>query len=400
FQAGLPKGSSLRIAQDSRAGHALHRAGAAHAADDLAGGDDLRQQGHRDVPNLAELLVPLLGGQVHQHGAGGIRDVGDVLGALASLLGSGTATGTGRGTRAGGTGQLPDHPGVDRAEGQLSAFCALAGTVDVVQDPADFRRRKVRRRRQASAFLDELPLLLGERVDEVGGAGVLPNDGVVDRLAGGTVPDHRGFTLIGDTDGRDFLRGDVLGGSRVGDDAADVEPDLLRVVLHPARVREDLLVWQLAAARDLPATVENDAARGGRPLVDGEDESPTGVGQAGVLLSDLVGKLIRESVHRVRLRDLAIFPAAENCGHDEQCDTAAHADHRDPAEGIQRAAGLGGDVVLPLVARDVRALDVLGELHPGVHSLDLGERQGDVLDLDVFVGEVLQVLDLVVDGLA
>src|SRR5699024_1807556 len=186
---------------------------------------------------------------------------GDVLGALASVLGSGTASGTVRGTRAGGTGQLPDHPGVDRAEGQLSASCALAGTVDVVQDPAAFRRRKVRRRRQASAFLDELPLLLGERVDDVGGAGVLPPDSGVDRLGGRTLPDQRGFTLIGDTDGRDFLRGDVLGGSRVGDDAADVEPDLLRVVLHPARVRKDLLVRQLAAARDVTAAVENDAAR-------------------------------------------------------------------------------------------------------------------------------------------
>src|SRR5699024_5015630 len=137
---------------------------------------------------------------------------------------------------------------------------------------------------------------------------------------------------------------------------ADVEPDLLRVVLHPARVRKDLLVRQLAAARDVTAAVENDAARGGRPLVDGEDESPTGVGQAGVLLGDLVGKLIREGIHRVRLRDLALFPTTENCGHDEQCDTAAHADHRDPAEGYQRAAGLGGDVVLALFALDVLAV--------------------------------------------
>ena len=38
---------------------------------------------------------------------------------------------------------------------------------------------------------------------EVRGPAILPHDRVVYRLAAGTVPDHRGFALVGNTDRRD-----------------------------------------------------------------------------------------------------------------------------------------------------------------------------------------------------
>ena len=38
----------------------------------------------------------------------------------------------------------------------------------------------------------------------IGGAAVLPDDGVVDRDAGGTVPDQSGLALIGNADGGNF----------------------------------------------------------------------------------------------------------------------------------------------------------------------------------------------------
>ena len=43
-------------------------------------------------------------------------------------------------------------------------------------------------------------------VAEAGGAAVLPDDGVADRLAGLAVPDDGGFALVGDADGGDVLR--------------------------------------------------------------------------------------------------------------------------------------------------------------------------------------------------
>src|SRR5207244_11465518 len=45
-----------------------------------------------------------------------------------------------------------------------------------------------------------------QRSAGVGGAAILPDDGVVDRLAGRAVPHDRGLALVGDADGGDVLR--------------------------------------------------------------------------------------------------------------------------------------------------------------------------------------------------
>ena len=42
-----------------------------------------------------------------------------------------------------------------------------------------------------------------ELVAKGGGAAVLPDNCVVDRLAGGAIPDDCGFALVGDADGGD-----------------------------------------------------------------------------------------------------------------------------------------------------------------------------------------------------
>ena len=47
---------------------------------------------------------------------------------------------------------------------------------------------------------------LAQRRAEVGGAAVLPDDGVVDRAAGVAVPDHDGLALVGDADAGDVAR--------------------------------------------------------------------------------------------------------------------------------------------------------------------------------------------------
>jgi hypothetical protein len=110
------------------------------------------------------------------------------------------------------------------------------------------------------------------------GAGVLPDDGVVDGLTGVLVPEESGLALVGDADGLDVVAGDagLLDGS--GDDLLDVGPDLVGVVLDPARLREDLLVLLLVDRDDTAVLVEDDAAAGGGALVDGGDEGAGGVG--------------------------------------------------------------------------------------------------------------------------
>ena len=112
--------------------------------------------------------------------------------------------------------------------------------------------------------------VLREFVHDRLGAGVLPDDGVVDRLAGGLVPHHRGFALVGDADGGDVVPGQVRLGQGRADHLAGVVPDLGGVVLHPAGLREDLLVLHLAGGDDAAAVVEDDGAGARGALVDGD----------------------------------------------------------------------------------------------------------------------------------
>ena len=105
-------------------------------------------------------------------------------------------------------GQPPEQEAVDRAE----------------SEPAGSARRRARRRRGRAARRSWSPRnkdraaarcaprsrrswpASPQRRAGVGGAPVLPDDGVVDGPAGRAVPDHRGLALIGDADARRCLR--------------------------------------------------------------------------------------------------------------------------------------------------------------------------------------------------
>ena len=77
---------------------------------------------------LEQLLVPVALVDVEQHGARGVRRVGDVGAAL---------------------GQLPGQPGVDGAEGELAALGARARARDVVEQPGDLGAGEIRVEHQA-----------------------------------------------------------------------------------------------------------------------------------------------------------------------------------------------------------------------------------------------------------
>ena len=104
------------------------------------------------------------------------------------------------------------------------------------------------------------------------GAGVLPDDRVVVRPAGVLVPHQRRLPLVGDAE-----CGKVVGGQfglvqRRRHHRRGAFRDLDGVVLDPARLRQDLFVFELMAA-DLGAVVVEDHAPGaGGALVDRGDE--------------------------------------------------------------------------------------------------------------------------------
>ena len=107
-----------------------------------------------------------------------------------------------------------------------------------------------------------------------GGATVLPDERVVDRLAGLAVPGDDRLALVGDPDRVETVAVDAGPGERPGRDRPCDLPDLLGVMLDPAGLGEVLVELGVAAAGDPPLPVEHERGGTGGALVDGEDHLP------------------------------------------------------------------------------------------------------------------------------
>ena len=147
--------------------------------------------------------------------------------------------------------ELPDQPAVDGPERQLAGLGLARARRDVVEDPCDLAAGKIRVDDEAGAFADEVfvPVAL-QSIAVVGRAPVLPHDRVVDGSAGLSIPDDRRLALVGDADGRDISWAQVRASERLGGDGDLCGPDLIGIVLDPARTRKDLLEFPLADGHD------------------------------------------------------------------------------------------------------------------------------------------------------
>jgi hypothetical protein len=253
FERRLSEGGRLLVAQDAGYRYLAQQRRRLDGAVDLRRRTDLGHHRQRYAEDAEDLLVPLQGLEVHEQGA---RRVGDIGGVHAAL---------------GAAGEVPENPGVGRAEQQVAGIRLLAGALDVLEDPDDLGSREVGGERESDLGLEPLDASVGrETVDDVLRAGVLPDDGVVDGLAGVLVPHHRGLALVGDAHRLDVVTGDVGLRQRLSDDLARVAPDLLGVVLDPARLRQDLVVLHLSRRDDPALVVEDDRPRARRALVDSD----------------------------------------------------------------------------------------------------------------------------------
>jgi hypothetical protein len=144
---------------------------------------------------------------------------------------------------------------------------------DVVENPFDLGGGKVGVEDEAGLGADafgEAPL--PEIVAPRGGAATLPDDGVVDGGSGATVPDHDGFALVGHGESRDG-RGSAAGAFDDLEQHRELRlPENLGIVLDPARLRIDLGKFALGGGDGAEFAVEQQRARTGRALVEGEDE--------------------------------------------------------------------------------------------------------------------------------
>ena len=212
---------------------------------------DFGEHLERDFEQVADVGIPGAEVDVVEQGAGGVGGVGDVAGAA---------------------GELPDQVAVDGAEEELAAAGALAGAVVGVEEPGELGAGEVGVEEEAGALGDERFVAGGAELGAHGaGAAVLPDDGAGERAAGLALPDQRRLALVGDAD-----RGDVGGGDAGALDGAaagggDGGPDVVGVVLDPARVGEVLRELLLGAGDRLHPLVEDDRPARGGALVDGED---------------------------------------------------------------------------------------------------------------------------------
>ena len=151
-----------------------------------------------------------------------------------------------------------------------SPFSALARTPgDIVEDPLDLRAGEVGGQRQTDFGAEAiLAAVLGQIVADRVRAGVLPDDGIVDRLARGLLPHDGGLALIGDADGREILELQIVLGQRAVDHILAALPDFHRIVLDPARLGVNLLVFFLIDAHHLALMIEDHEAGAGRALID------------------------------------------------------------------------------------------------------------------------------------
>ena len=107
------------------------------------------------------------------------------------------------------TGEVPSHPRVGRAEEQIATIRTLANPVDVLQYPDDFGAGEVGAERKARCRSIAVGVAVSEAINDGLRSSVLPDNGVVDRLAGSAIPDDRCLALVGDADGGDIVTSDV-----------------------------------------------------------------------------------------------------------------------------------------------------------------------------------------------
>jgi hypothetical protein len=138
------------------------------AAEIAVGVAHFRQQRARDAERVKQIVVPGEAPQVEQHRARGVGDIGCMQPAA---------------------GQPPQQERIDRAERDFPGAGALGEPGWRIEQPTDFRRGEVRVDDKAGTLGDPLAETRGAPgFAQFGGAPVLPDDGVMDRAAGGAVP--------------------------------------------------------------------------------------------------------------------------------------------------------------------------------------------------------------------
>ena len=137
----------------------------------------------------------------------------------------------------------------------------------VLGEPGELGAGEVRVEAQAGELTHPVLVAgLAQPVADVAGTPVLPHHRTARSGERGPVPEHRRLALVGESDG-----GHGLPGQRLAAGGQRRLPDLLRLVLHPARPREVLRELLVAAGDHAAALVDDQSRHTGRAGVDRKD---------------------------------------------------------------------------------------------------------------------------------
>ena len=168
----------------------------------------------------------------------------------------------------GAAGEFPDEPGVDGAKRQPALPRQGARAFHMLEQPRNFGGGKISVDDETRFAADGRGVAGRlEAVAVLGCAAVLPDDGVMDRSSGFAIPEQGGFSLVGDADGGNLLRGEFglaqggFGGGELG------FPDRLGIMLHPSWFGENLREFLLRHGFDATGLIKDDASRACRSLI-------------------------------------------------------------------------------------------------------------------------------------
>ena len=172
-------------------------------------------------------------------------------------------------------GQPPEQETVDRAEREFAALGARARARDIVEHPGDLGRREIGIEQQAGALGDQSAR--GRRASARRKVGAVRRScqtialwigAPVARFQTSVVSRWLVMPSAGDRRGPTPALAERLAGGR-----QRRAPHVLRVVLDPARAREDLREFLCAIAIGAASGAEHDGARRGGALIDDENLS-------------------------------------------------------------------------------------------------------------------------------
>src|SRR6185312_145359 len=98
---------------------------------------------------------------------------------------------------------------------------------------------------------------------------VLPNNGIIHRVAGFAVPYNGGFPLVGDAYGANVFPVNAHFGSSLGGYTGLRRPNFRGIVFHPTRLRKNLRKFFLSDRPYLPFVIKDNGPGTRGALVEG-----------------------------------------------------------------------------------------------------------------------------------